>query len=153
MSATTVTISFVNAPSLITDLIRIRSPFVSHAEFILPDGRRLGAHMKGGIQARPDGYQALDTEYRCKLWVPEPDAFYAGANAKIGTPYDWKAILGLATGEDFHAPHEFICSAFVTTMLLDYNMIVPLPFKPHQVAPYDLLLICSQHADVVKCLP
>lgn len=89
-----------------------------HTEGLSRDGKSwVGAHAGSGVQARPLDYCKPIRERRYRIAVTEKQYELAMAwqESKIGTPYDYKDILGLALHARIGASHhELICSAFET---------------------------------------
>jgi hypothetical protein len=73
------------------------------------------------------------------------------ARSKIGTPYDWQAILDFAIDTDFHEKGHVICSAFCD-LVADHGGAFPYPLAlaAHQVMPRDLLFWFSGHVAINK---
>jgi hypothetical protein len=160
-------IRFVQSKGWSSDLIVLREktcmPFPpSHTECVTPDGKWLGQHADGGMQAREAGYDHDDVAIlpdgrRCEIIVSLPvtqaqaDAFYAAAHAAIGEPYDWHAIIGF--GVTFHEHQKFhaICSAKMLLLLRTKGCEYfkwPLVVPAHLVDPRDLFLILSSHVQI-----
>ncbi|HEY6258031.1 MAG TPA: hypothetical protein VIY51_19785 [Xanthobacteraceae bacterium] len=131
--------------------IRARENFpFSHAEAVTPDGRYLGAHADGGVQAREPGYDAAYLERALFVDLPETQAgqaaaFYAFLDRHIGEPYDFESILGfLVPGLELHQARHVICSAFMTLALRQCGWFAaPLCEPAHKISPRDLLLMIS----------
>src|SRR5258707_752934 len=118
-------IRFVRSKGWTSDAIVFREktcmPFTpSHTECVTPDDKWLGQHADGGMQAREPGYDHDDVAImpdgrRCEIIVSLPvtqaqaDAFYAAAEAAIGEPYDWQAIVGFAVAGHHHDKFHAIC--------------------------------------------
>ena len=151
---------FVQGASLESDLIEWREgtcmPIVpSHVECVDPtDGKYIGQHADGGMQARDPGY---DAPFHGETFVdlpcsPEQEkAFYVGAVASIGQPYDIDAIVGFTLSGHHHAKLHAICSAKMLLMLRAVNWFpskAPLCVPAHCVDPRDLLLILSAIVEV-----
>jgi hypothetical protein len=145
-------------------------PFTpSHVEALTPDGKfYIGAHMDGGVMARPVGYDAgqiakLPDGYD-KAFFPDglcdlrldlctsqdQDAmFQKFMTSHIGEPYDWKAIIGFLLPEHLHLPNHAICSALVTLALRDCKYFQwRLAAPAHLVDPRDLLLMISTRMQI-----
>ena len=152
-------------------------PFTpSHVESLTPDGAHyVGAHMDGGVLARPVGYDrgqvarlpvgaTLESKSAhqpesglCDLLVELPaissqvTAYYDFLQSKIGEPYDWRAILGFLLPEHEHQTQHAICSA-VTTLALRAPGCEWLSYRlsapAHLVDPRDLLLVLSTHVQI-----
>jgi hypothetical protein len=162
-----IVLRFVRSKGLTSDAIVFREktcmPFTpSHVECVTPQGKWLGQHFNGGMLARDAGYDHDDVALmedgrRCEILVSLPatqaqiDAFHAAAEASIGEPYDWKAIIGF--GVSFHEHQKFhaICSAKMFLLLrtkgceyFRWPTVVP----AHLVDPRDLMLILSTHVEI-----
>ena len=167
MSDGTITIRFVTGSDVFSRLIalqaRVSMPFSpTHTEALTLDGKfYIGAHLQGGVMARPVGYDAdqLITlpdgkKSECLVKLPcsaeQEKLFYDFVQSKVGTPYDWKAILGFVE-PDTHE-HEFghlICSAFMTASLRGCGRFphwLTVPF--HRISPRDLFLVLSTHVEI-----
>lgn len=160
---------FVTGNDMLSRLIRTQAglamPFTpSHAEALSQDGKfYIGAHIKGGIEARPVGYDAgelmtLPDGRKSEMIVALPcsskqeNAFYEFVDAKVGAPYDWKSIISFAMPDiNLHIADHLICSAFMTAGLRApgceyFPMPLTVPF--HHISPRDLLLILSSHVQI-----
>lgn len=132
-------------------------PFTpSHVEAMSQDGKSyIGAHMDGGVQARPVGYDKATVQNEVLLQLeatPDQDAaFFAFLTAHLGEPYDWRAILGFILPAHEHQTNHAICSALVTLALrapgcewFRWRLAAP----AHLVDPRDLLLMLSTHMQI-----
>jgi hypothetical protein len=154
-----VRVRFVTCSDIVSSLIRDcegpMAPWVkftpSHVElagFALPDGTPgyLGAHDQGGVMIRPVGYDKATLTGELLVDVPLPDeaAAIAFARSKIGTPYDFGAILGFLVFKDLHQDKHAICSAYVTAVLTVGKLFTgALAREPSQIDPADLLFLLS----------
>lgn len=170
MKQPTIDVRFVRCAGFISELITYKEsnkycmPFgPSHVECVTPDGRWLGQHGFGGMEARPAGYDHNQVEVmpdgrRCEIIVSLPctqeqhDAFYGYMISKIGMPYDWVSLLGfVVTGEDFHQVGHLVCSAIVTAGLRTKGCEYfpwPLSMPFHLVDPATLFLVLSSHVEI-----
>lgn len=167
MSEAAILIRFVRSRGFSSDLIALREqtcmPFTpSHTECVTPDGKWLGQHSDGGMQARPAGYDHDDVALlpdgrRCEIIVPLPctqaqaAAFYAAAHASIGEPYDWRAILGFAVPGHHHTKYHAICSAKMALLLRAKGCEYfrwPTTVPAHLVDPRDLMFALSTHVQI-----
>lgn len=118
-----------------------------HVEALSLDGQSyIGAHMNGGVKARPLDYATWDKELLLDLPADGPMTadFYSFLNRHLNEPYDHQAILGFAAHIDLHAPHHTICSAFMALGLRQCGWFAnPLGIPAHQISPRDLLLIIA----------
>lgn len=146
-----ITLRFVADDTAISSAIRLREgnpntkvfPFMpSHVEMVYPGGY-LGAHIGLGFVVRPVGYDASASmkEHFINVQVPDEEAALAWAKSKIGTPYDWEAILDYVMPVNFHGKDDMICSASMTMLLQNGLYLPPLPQAPHNVSPRDLLMM------------
>lgn len=152
-------IRFVTCDDPFSDLIRAREGDMarwvgftpSHAElagFTTTDGKPgyLGAHDDGGVMVRPVGYDAatLTHELFVDVALPAENAACIWALSKVGSPYDWHAIIDYLVPDNFHEPNHFICSALCTGALERggaFTYLLALPW--HLVSPALLLLWLS----------
>lgn len=141
---------FVTARDLVSDAIRFAEAFpFSHVEAVTPWGTYLGAHASGGVLDRPDDYDkgTFTAEKFVELTdlTPGADAlFYQFLRGKIGTPYDYQAILGFVSRLDLHSTGEVICSALQAIALRSCRYFqFPLAVHAHEVSPRDLALMLS----------
>lgn len=147
---------FVSENSLSSALIRAREgeifPFTpSHVELVVPEGY-LGARdfavagVTAGVQIRPVGYDAKTMLHELIFDVPLPDEAAAEAYArdKIGSPYDWAAIVDYVAPLNMHGIGHLICSAFATMVLRHGKFFThPLAARAHAIDPRDVLLLIS----------
>ena len=76
--------------------------------------------------------------------IDQGDKFYAYLKTKIGTPYDYEAILGFAARADLHQPGHVICSALQTLALRACGYFpTRLAVPAHEISPRDLGLLVS----------
>lgn len=154
-----IALRFVTATDLISRVIRGGEMgfWASHVECRMPDGTLLGAHIDGGVQARPGDY---DTSWERQLFVLVPatdeqvDAFHKFLRSQVGKPYDLLAIAELAdgafTGEAPNWPDSpsWICSGLQTAALLSAGIIKAAPATVRLATPRDVLAACSALADI-----
>ena len=141
---------FVRGHDTLSELIAAREgfearPFTpSHVECVIAGGYYLGAHMDGGVAIREPGYDKSWLQSDVLVDLPatpeQAAAFDAYVRAKIGAPYDWKAVLGFLVPGDLHGPGDYICSAMMTgaarlTGALPFPLCVPY----HAVSPLMLM--------------
>lgn len=124
----------------------------SHVEALSRDGKSyIGAHIDGGIAARPIGYDAatMKDELRLDLGTDGDDAAYAYMESKIGEPYDWKSIIDFLLPINWHEYNHVICSAFMTLTLRKKLFFAwPVAAPAHMISPRDLLLMISARMEV-----
>jgi hypothetical protein len=150
---------FVQGSGLISQAIVAQSktamPFTpSHVETLSEDGLFcIGAHIDGGIAARPAGYDKAETLHELLLTLPatsqQDRAFWDFMKSKIGEPYDWHAIIGFLIPAHEHTVNTAICSAVATLGLRACDWFAsPLAAPAHLISPRDLLLMLSARIEV-----
>ena len=111
-------IRFIHEPDLVSKLIawETDSLFV-HCEGLSWDEKSwIGAHAGTGVQARPLDWCKPTFERRYALPVESPqwDRAMAWLETRVGEPYDYADIVGLALHSRKGASdHEIICSALM----------------------------------------
>lgn len=124
----------------------------SHTEARSRDGKSyIGAHIDGGIQARPVGYDQATTKAELLLDLgPEgDDDAFAYMESKIGEPYDWTSIVDFLLPVNWHLQNHVICSAFMAlTLRKKLFFRWPLAVPAHMISPRDLLLAISGRMEV-----
>jgi hypothetical protein len=149
---------FVTCRDPISAGIRLRENFwASHVEAVTPEGKYLGAHADGGVQARAAGYDAAVLQQELFVDLPETapgqvQEFYAFLNRHVGEPYDFKSILGFLVPDiAAHQPQHVICSALQALALRQCEWFAtPLSEPAHKITPRDLLLIISARVRVAS---
>ena len=141
---------FVTGAAVGSDLIRLYEDFpFSHVEAVTPEGTYLGALAVGGVQARPSDYDrgtATSEKFVTLIdaTTDQGDKFYSYLKAKIGTPYDYEAIVGFAARANLHQPGHVICSALQTLALRACGYFpTRLAVPAHEISPRDLGLLVS----------
>jgi len=104
-----------------------------HVECVMPDGTLLGAHLDGGVMARPADYDAGKYQSDLRVSIPataaQEAAFYAFLRAQLGKPYDLQEIgsiiVGVVTGSapDWTQTLSWICSELQTKAALAAGVI------------------------------
>ncbi|QPF81691.1 hypothetical protein IC762_17870 [Bradyrhizobium genosp. L] len=124
-----------------------------HTEAVMPDGTLLGAHYKGGVQARAGDYDV--GQYTKDIIVEIPveqalaDKFHAFMRAQLGKPYDIEAIAALALNREWQEPEAWFCSELVAAALVDCGWFTyRLATEFNKITPRDLLLIVSGRINV-----
>ena len=125
-------------------------PF-SHVELIWPESQEvIGAFIELGIAFRPFDYGKDEWTKTLVVTVPclpeEAQKALAFAKSQVGTPYDVAALLSMVQGALVaHLPgwdksESYICSAFVTTVLLHAGVFKSFPIDPREATPRDVLV-------------
>lgn len=138
---------FVAQKTLVSAGIRFEEDFwASHVEAVLSDGY-LGAHAEGGTQLRPVGYDKatlLREEFVDIPCTPEQDkAWEAFLRSKIGTPYDFSAILGIVLKVQIGSQNRLICSALQMQALISSGRVKSIPLPVEEISPRDVRLFIA----------
>jgi hypothetical protein len=161
---------FVTGDDWISNAIRVgeRDGWCTHVEAVMPDGTLLGAHLDGGVQARPAGYdegkatRALIVDLReencfgaLSVGTPQDiaaqqcrESFYDFLRAQLGKPYDLMALAGAAFDRDWHRADSWFCSELQAAALERCGYLPRLAAIDSHVSPRDLLLVLSGRVDI-----
>ena len=150
-----ITLRFVTCDDAVSGGIRFAEYgfWASHVETLTPDGKLLGAHYDGGVQARDRYYDKgkFSRELFVKLPADEAmtNAFYAWNEDQIGKPYDLDAIAAFVARRDWREDGAWFCSEQMAAGLEEVKYFpFPLAADLNKVMPRDLLLILSGSIDV-----
>jgi hypothetical protein len=145
-----ITLRFVTGDSMVSAAIR-RAEYgfwASHVEALMPDGTLLGAHIDGGVQARPRDYDK--GQFTRELFAdidaaPDVcDRFQAFLRSQLGKPYDKTAILAFVAARDWQEKDSWFCSELQAAALVACGWFAsPLATEFNHITPRDLLLIVS----------
>ena len=122
--------------------------WASHAEAMMPDGTLLGAHIDGGVMARPQDYDKDQFTREMYVSLPTPsgvaDEFHSFLRSQLGKPYDVESIAGLVAQRDWQKPDSWFCSELQAAALCHCGYFpAHLATEFNHVTPRDLLLIIS----------
>lgn len=155
----TIRVRFVTAPhDMISWFIRgATTGFIfSHTEVCMPDGTLLGAHADGGVEARPEGYDAAYKPVEAIVEVPATEEQTAACHdfllEQLHKPYDFEAIAALAGRElwpdeeailrentaPWTIPTKWFCSELVEAALESAAILPKLSVTAQRVTPRDL---------------
>lgn len=107
----------------------------SHVDFILPDGKLLGA--------LPEGVEVHSPRKYTKVIVYEVDApkeVLEMALTQVGKKYDWKGILGFGIKKRVESKNKWFCSELVAWAFEQAGSPLLLTDKHWRISPRDLLL-------------
>jgi hypothetical protein len=120
---------------------------VSHVEAVLPDGRIIAALAGEGVVAKPANYDTTSTSQIIVDiigWPGEVAAWIRYLESRLGRPYDWETIAGLALHTGWRMKGGMICSMLQALALREAHVFDrPLSEPAHEITPRDLLLILS----------
>ena len=147
---------FVTGDDWVSNAIRFgeRDGWCTHVEAVMPDGALLGAHLDGGVQARPAGYDKgratrelivdlVDLHEAVEFPDTAERKFYDFLRAQIGKPYDLTALAGAALNRDWHQDDSWFCSELQAAALEHCGYLPRLAAIDSHVSPRDLLLVLS----------
>jgi len=124
-----------------------RDGWPTHCEAVLPDGSMLGAHLDGGVEIRPAGYDKATLVRELIVDLPTMSGmdvlWLSFLHNQVGKPYDITAIAGLALDRDWREDDSWFCSELVAAAL-EYSGYMPtLSSANNHISPRDLLLVLS----------
>lgn len=138
-------IRFLTEPDFISRAIRgVTFSEFSHVEIETDAGTFIGAHSDGGVQERPADYckPSFERRYAIPVTAEQKGLMMAYAESKIGTPYNFKDIVGLLLHHDLTSDGRAICSQFVfqTARAGGLSLLNVLPGYANLVTPETLHL-------------
>jgi hypothetical protein len=168
-------IRFVTGNDFVSNAIRAgeRDGWCTHVEAIMSDGTLVGAHIEGGVEARPADY---DKETRTRELIVELRAeddqetsFTRFLDHQLGKPYDTTAVIGLGlsavmpflgyvaaaiassiglneiahSGRDWREQDSWFCSELIAAALEAGGYFPRLSVADNHISPRDLLLLLS----------
>ena len=127
--------------------------WASHVEALMPDGTLLGAHVEGGVMARPRDYDKGRFTREEFVPIDVSDAmendFHAFLRRQLGKPYDVQAILAFLAQRDWQSPGAWFCSELQAAALSYCGWFAShLATEFNHITPRDLLLIVSGRVPV-----
>jgi uncharacterized protein YycO len=108
----------------------------SHVDFVLPDGRLLGA-VPGGVGIRPYDPAALRIE---RYQVDAPSTVLSAALSQRGRLYDWPGALGVGLRRDWQEDDSWFCSELVAWAFQEAGQPLLRTTDAWRITPRDLLL-------------
>ena len=111
--------------------------WASHVDFVLPDGRLLGAlALGGGVQYHEaKGYTRIE-----RYTVDAPSTVLDIAQTQIGKPYDWSGVFGMIFRDrDWENQDKWFCSELVAWSFKQAGYPL-LNEQSYRVTPRDLLI-------------
>jgi uncharacterized protein YycO len=107
-----ITLQLVTSSGWGSALIRWRTwSDYSHVDFVLPDGKLLGARSEGGVQIRPANYENFTKLAQYQIEAPQAVLDYA--QQQIGKPYDMRSIINFGLHRDWREDDSWFCSELV----------------------------------------
>ena len=110
--------------------------WASHVDFVLPDGKLLGALANhGGVKI----HDQLETSRIERFIVDAPDTVLEFAKTQVGKPYDWAGIFGLTFRRNWEEDDKWFCSELVAWSFKQagYPLLSENSFR---ITPRDLLI-------------
>lgn len=123
----------------------------SHVDAVLPDGRLLGARIKGGVQIREPGYAHFAHTQRVMIETDLSTAVYEQLHTQIGKPYDWRAIAAFIFGDrDWREEDSWFCSELQLWAVEQAGFFPkPISIPSDRLSPRDQWLLLSPYYDLV----
>lgn len=117
----------------------------SHVDWLMDDGRLLGARLEGGVAIRPADYAVFSAKRLVSMPASSDDAsaFHAFCIAQLGKPYDRTAIWGFALGRDWHDGKAWFCSELMAGALENAGIAPGFSTDVWRITPAELLLIAE----------
>lgn len=138
-----ITLQFSSTKEYSSRLIRFFTwSWASHVDFVLPDGKLLGAlalEGGGGVQYhdlhKPSYYTRVE-----RYEVDAPDSVLDFAKSQIGKPYDWAGIFGVvARNRSWERDDRWFCSELAAWSFQQAG--VPLLHEvSYRITPRDVLI-------------
>jgi hypothetical protein len=126
----TLTIRFIDEPGIVSRLISwTTNSEWCHTEALSRDGQAwIGARAGTGVQARPLDWchPIRERRYAVPVTQEQYDAAMTWLEAKVGCPYDYRDIIGLALHRRIYAKQRVICSALMLLWLMEGAGLLPL---------------------------
>lgn len=143
-----ITLRFVTLSDFASAAIRIYQYgfWASHVEALI-DGKLVGSHLKGGVRARPIGYDAKTLVREQMISIDADDAatktYESFVQAQIGKPYDVKAIVAMLVQRDWRDPNKWFCSELIAAAFEECKVFSRLPSAVNHILPRDIALMVS----------
>ena len=107
----------------------------SHVDFVLPDGRLLGALPGQGVRI----HNQPDTR-TIRLQVDAPPAVLDWALSQLGKPYDWGGALSAGLRRDWQQEDRWFCSELVMWAFAQERIRLLRTNDHHRITPGMLAL-------------
>lgn len=127
---------------------------VTHAEAVLPDATIIAALAGEGVVCLPLNYDKTSTS-QIFVDIPSTDRqierWTAYLHSRVGRPYDWETIAGIALHTGWRRKGGMICSMLQALGLREAGIFpCPLSEPAHEITPRDLLLMLSAQFPIKK---
>ena len=133
----TITLQFSTNNSIGARLIRwFTWSEYSHVDFVLEDGRLLGAQSDGVFIRKPNNHY---TKVQ-RVSVEAPASVLKHARSQIGKPYDYGGIFGIILRRNWHDPKRWFCSEYVAWAFKEAKAPLLRTERANRITPRDLLL-------------
>lgn len=133
-----ITLRFSGGLGMAGSVIQITTwSWCSHVDFVLDDGRLLGAVPGRGVCIRE---QEVDAG-RVELYQADvPDFAVAYATSQIGQPYDWAGVVGWALRRQWQETDSWFCSELVAWACQSVGAPLLRAKDAWRITPRDLLM-------------
>lgn len=138
-----VTLRFSGGRGIEATLVKAATwSWCSHVDFVLPDGRLLGAVPGRGVCIREVEFD----DVRVELYgVERPRLVYHEmalqfAHTQVGRPYDWAGVLGWGMRRDWQEADSWFCSELVAWSFEKAGFPLLRANEVWRITPRDLLM-------------
>lgn len=107
----------------------------SHVDFVLPNGKFLGAIPVGGVCIH-ENHHSTEDYFKLDITTEQAEHIMTNAVAQIGKPYDFWGIFGFAFNRKWQEDDKWFCSEFAAACI---QPVIPL-FNEQacKISPRDL---------------
>ena len=134
---------------------------LSHVDFMLDDGRLLGAR-SDWVGERPPGVQIRPPEYlpfkrriviQMQCQPEQRNAYIDFLYKQIGKPYDYQAIMAFLFNRDWRQPDSWICSELQSAAAEAAGIVQRLYLAANKITPVSLALALTAAGGSVQRRP
>lgn len=137
----TIQLQFSTTKTIASRLIRWRDwSNYSHVDFVMPDGRLLGALPNGGVQIRDD--HPVINKLILSIYVTDSqyEDIVSALVSQINKPYDYAGVVGLVFNRDWEEEDKWFCSEFIMYGFKHGGINLLRTNNLSRISPKDILL-------------
>lgn len=109
----------------------------SHVDFVLPEGKFLGAIPTGGVCVHEHKYP-IEDYFKLEVTEEQFDLIMGNAWGQLGKPYDFMGIFGFALNRDWQEDDNWFCSEFLAGSI--QPVIKLFNEEAYKIAPRDIAI-------------
>ena len=147
-----VTLQFVQDDHIWDPIVKyVSHGWPTHVDVVMPDGKLLGARVRGGVAIREPNYDNFKRVARITLPATpaQERKFYGFLESQIGQHYDFANVFGFVTNHHKQRDGKWFCSMLALTALNVAQVFLCIPAgNAWEIDPWDLFLICSAFSPV-----